>query len=79
MRALDDVMDAMSDLLVADLVHQAMIGNAERSAAALDALDRPTKPAPGRPKWELDAAAATTGVVRHSLLVLLGNDAPATR
>ena len=34
------LLDAVSDLLVAESVHQAVLGNAERSAAALDALDR---------------------------------------
>ena len=33
-------LDAVSDLLMAESVHQAVLGNAERSAAALDALDR---------------------------------------
>jgi hypothetical protein len=37
---LDDALDAVSDIFVAESVHQAVLGNAERSAAALDALDR---------------------------------------
>ena len=37
---IDDALDAVSDLLMAESVHQAVLGNAERSAAALDALDR---------------------------------------
>ena len=37
---LRDALDAVSDVLVAESVHQAVLGNTERSAAALDALDR---------------------------------------
>lgn len=37
---LGDAVDATGDLLVAEGVHQAVLGNTERSAAALDALDR---------------------------------------
>ncbi len=36
---LADALDAVTDLLVAETVHQAVMGNSERSAAALDALD----------------------------------------
>lgn len=40
MEQLDEAMDAVADVLVAESVHQAVLGNAERSAATLDALDR---------------------------------------
>jgi hypothetical protein len=70
---LDDALDALSDVLVAESVHQAVLGNTERSAAALDALDR-------------QAPLPDIGVVRtprrgrgvnHRLLVLLGSTDPA--
>ncbi len=38
--ALDELLDAVSDLLVAESVHQMVAGNDERAGAALDALDR---------------------------------------
>lgn len=38
--AMADLLDAVSDVLLAEGVHQAVMGNTERSAAALDALDR---------------------------------------
>ena len=38
--ALDELLDAVSDLLLAESVHQMVAGNDERAGAALDALDR---------------------------------------
>jgi hypothetical protein len=38
--ALDDLLDAVTDLMLAEGVHQVVAGNNERAAAALDALDR---------------------------------------
>jgi hypothetical protein len=38
--ALSDALDAVGDLLMAESVFQAVLGNAERAAAALDVLDR---------------------------------------
>jgi hypothetical protein len=72
-KRLDDALDAVSDLLLAESVHQTVLGNAERSAAALDALDR-------------QAAFPDIGVVRtprtgrginHRLLLLLQAATPA--
>ncbi len=72
--ALDDVMDAVSDLLVAESVHQAVVGNSERSAAALDALDH-QQPLPDL--GVIRTPRTATGL-SHRLLVLLATDTPAT-
>jgi hypothetical protein len=42
--ALADVYDAVADLLVAESVHQTVLGNYERAGAALAALDRQERP-----------------------------------
>ncbi len=70
---LDDALDAVSDLLVAESVHQAVMGNAERSAAALDALDR-QQPLPDL--GVIRTPRTATGL-NHRLLVLFDGDGPA--
>jgi hypothetical protein len=71
---LADVLDAMSDLLLAESVYQAVSGNSERAGAALDALDRQT----GLPEVQVaDTPRAGTGF-NHRLVLLLGDaEAPA--
>lgn len=70
--ALDDAVDALADLLLAEGVHQVVTGNPDRAAAALDALNRG------------DGAIPDPAVVRtprtgtsltHRVLVLIGPDA----
>ena len=73
LEALDDALDAVSDLLVAESVHQAVLGNAERSAAALDALDR-QQPIPDL--GVIRTPRTATGL-SHRLLVLFDGDGPA--
>ena len=73
LRRLDDALDAVSDLLVAESVHQAVLGNSERSAAALDALDRQS----AVPDIGFVRTPRTGVGTNHRLLVLLQADSPA--
>jgi hypothetical protein len=73
LRELDDLYDAVSDLLVAESVHQAVVGNTERSAAALDALDR-QQPLPDL--GVLRTPRTATGL-SHRLLVVFADDTAA--
>ncbi|WP_369133618.1 hypothetical protein [Modestobacter sp. I12A-02662] len=69
---LSDTVDAVSDALLAEGVHQVVQGNPLRAGATLDAADRGEAPPP-----ELDVARTPrTGVaVTHRLLVLLTDGA----
>lgn len=73
MRRLDDAFDAVADVLVAESVHQAVLGNTERSAATLDALDRQ------QPLPDVSVVRTPRNAVglAHRLLVLFDSDAPA--
>ncbi len=71
--SLDDAVDALADLLLAESVHQVVRGNPDRAAAALDTLNRG------------DGAIVDPDVVRtprtgtgltHRVLVAIGPDAP---
>ena len=74
LRQLDDVLDAVSDLLLAESVHQAVMGNPERSAAALDAIDKQQ----ALPDVGVVRTPRTATGLSHRLLLLLAGDAPAT-
>ncbi|MGH1488513.1 MAG: hypothetical protein ACRBK7_03830 [Acidimicrobiales bacterium] len=65
------LLDAVSDLLVAESVHQTAAGNVERAAAALDALDRQGPP----PELEFIKTPRSGFGVSHRLLVSLADQA----
>ncbi len=70
---LDDALDAVSDVLLAESVHQTALGNSERAAAALDALDR-QHPIPDLGVIRTPRTATTHS---HRVLVALADAAPA--
>ena len=72
LRALDDAVDALADLLMAESVHQAVQGNAQRAGATVDALSRGDAQAPD---VEVVRTPRSGTAVTHRLLVLA--DAPA--
>ena len=67
LRALDDAVDALADLLVAESVHQVVQGNAARAGATVDALSRGDV-AP--PEVEVARTPRSGVAVTHRLLVL---------
>jgi hypothetical protein len=67
---LDDLLDAVSDLLLAEGVHQMVAGNDERAGAALDALDRQT----AIPDAGVAHTPRTGSSVSHRLLLALHDD-----
>jgi hypothetical protein len=74
LRALDDAVDALGDLLTAESVHQLVQGNSTRAGATVDALSRGEAPPP---EPEI-ARTPRAGIgVSHRLLVLLDPDGPA--
>jgi hypothetical protein len=71
--AIDDVLDAVSDALLAETVYQTVRGNQERAGAALAALDHQQRPVD--PEVIRTPRSGTT--VTHRVLVWLGDeDAP---
>jgi hypothetical protein len=66
-----DSFDAVSDVLVSESVYQAVLGNIERSGAALDAIDRQT----GIPDVGVVKTPRTGHGVHHRLLVALSDSA----
>ena len=72
LRRLADVLDAVSDLLLAEGVFQAVMGNSERAGAAIDALDRQT----GLPDVEVTRTPRAGVGFSHRLLLLFGDQAP---
>ena len=68
-----ELLDAASDLLVAEGVHQTAHGNPERGAAALEALDRQSPP----PDPAVVRTPRTGAGVAHRLLISLNASAPA--
>ena len=72
LRALDDAVDALADLLTAESVHQAVQGNAQRAGATVDALSRGDGQAPD---VEVVRTPRSGTAVTHRLLLLA--DAPA--
>jgi len=74
LRALDDAVDALADLLVAESVHQLVQGNAQRAGATVDALSRgDAQP----PDVEVVRTPRAGTAVTHRLLVLADPATPA--
>ena len=74
LRALDDAVDGLADLLVAESVHQLVQGNAQRAGATVDALSRgDAQP----PEAEVARTPRAGTAVTHRLLVLTDPAAPA--
>ncbi|HZD37582.1 MAG TPA: hypothetical protein VE664_02970, partial [Actinomycetes bacterium] len=71
LRRLADVLDAVSDLLLAEGVFQAVVGNSERAGAAIDALDRQT----ALPDVEVTRTRRTGVGLSYRLLLLFGDEA----
>jgi hypothetical protein len=67
---LADVYDAVADVLVAEAVHQNVLGNNERSGAALEALDRQGHP----PRIEFVRTPRTGKSYTQRLLMLIGDE-----
>jgi hypothetical protein len=74
LRALDDAVDALTDLLVAESVYQLVQGNAQRAGATVDALSRGDAQAPD---VEVVRTPRAGTAVTHRLLVLADPAAPA--
>jgi hypothetical protein len=70
---LADSLDALSDLMLAESVHQLVGGNALRAGATLDAIGRGESPPP---ELEVTRTPRRGGVITHRLLALL-SDGPA--
>jgi hypothetical protein len=71
---LDDALDAVADLTLAESVHQLLRGNTLRAGATLDAIARGDTPPP-----ELDVVRtprAGTALTQRLLAVAVGNDSP---
>ncbi|HEV7804515.1 MAG TPA: hypothetical protein VGO80_01740, partial [Solirubrobacteraceae bacterium] len=68
LRVLDDALDALADLTVAESVHQLAQGNHERSGAVLDAFSRGDAPPPD---LEVSRTPRTGLATTHRLVVLL--------
>jgi hypothetical protein len=71
---LDDALDAVADLTLAESVHQLLRGNTLRAGATLDAIARGDTPPP-----ELDVVRtprAGTALTQRLLAVAVGSDAP---
>jgi hypothetical protein len=64
---IEDLLDAVSDLLLAESVHQSTLGNTDRAAAAMDALDRQGPP----PDPDVIRTPRTGLGLQHRLLVTL--------
>ena len=73
-RALDDAVDAVSDLAVAEGVHQLVMGNPTRSGAALDALGRGEAPPP---EFDVVRTPRSGRALTHRVVVLDGRPASA--
>jgi hypothetical protein len=67
---LADLYDAVADVLVAEAVHQNVLGNNERAGAALDALDRQGHP----PGIEFVRTPRTGTSYTQRLLTLIGDE-----
>jgi hypothetical protein len=68
---LADLYDAVADIMVAEAVHQNVLGNNERAGAVLAALDRQDRP----PRMDFVRTPRTGKSFTHRLLVLIGNEA----
>jgi hypothetical protein len=70
---LADTVDAMSDLMLAESVHQLVGGNALRAGATVDAIGRGDTPPP---ELDITRTPRRGGTVTHRLFVTLGGDTP---
>lgn len=68
--ALDDTLDALNDLMLAESVYQYVNGNTERATSALDAMERQTQ----FPEPEIAATPRGAKVYHYRLLVTLADD-----
>jgi hypothetical protein len=71
LHALDDAVDAVSDALIAESVHQAVRGNPSRAAATLDALERGEAPPP---ELEVIRTPRSGQALTHRVIVLCPQD-----
>jgi len=67
---LADVYDAVADLLVAEAVHQNVLGNNERAGAVLAAIDRQGRP----PRMDFVRTPRTGKSFTQRLLVLIADE-----
>lgn len=74
LETLADALDAVGDLLMAESVHQAVLGNADRAAAALDALDRQSP----IPDVSVVRTPRSGPGISHRVLIELDRDRPDT-
>jgi hypothetical protein len=70
---LADTVDAISDLMLAESVHQLVGGNALRAGATVDAIGRGDTPPP---VFDITRTPRRGGTVTHRLFVMLGAGAP---
>ena len=70
---LADTVDAVSDLMLAESVHQLVGGNALRAGATVDAIGRGDTPPP---VLDITRTPRRGGVVTHRLLAMLGGAVP---
>ncbi|HEU0029480.1 MAG TPA: hypothetical protein VFQ53_02520 [Kofleriaceae bacterium] len=73
LRVLDDAVDAVADLLLAESVHQLVRGNAAAASASLGALARGERPA--EPEVVMQPRSGID--LMHRVLVVLDDDGPA--
>ena len=71
---LADTVDAVSDLMFAESVHQLVGGNALRAGATVDAIGRGDTPPP---VLDITRTPRRGGVITHRLFALLGGTTPA--
>jgi hypothetical protein len=67
----DDVLDAVADVLLSESVYQTVVGNQDRARAALAALDRQERPV----SPAVVASPRSAATVTHRVLVVLRDDA----
>jgi hypothetical protein len=67
---LADLYDAVADVMVAEAVHQNVLGNSERAGAVLAALDRQGRP----PRMEFVRTPRTGTSFTHRVLVVIGDE-----
>lgn len=68
--ALASAYDAVADVMVAEVVHQNVLGNRDRAGAVLAALDRQETP----PRMDFIQTPRTSKSFTHRVLVLIGDD-----
>ncbi len=73
LHALENAVDAVSDALLAESVHQSVRGNPTRAATTLDALERGDAPLP---QLEVLRTPRSGSAFTHRVIVLCSNEAP---